>query len=110
MGSQCAGVKNAIRNKSARKFGISSDKCRVKAGRGGVCSSRMRRFLTEASGEQEFEVEAELDEDQAGEAEKLVTSSEFNDAISSSVQSVAPGATADPISPDSISTEEVPDE
>ena len=52
--SECADVKVAIKNKSASKLGISSDKCQVKAGNGGICNSRMlRRILTEASGEQE---------------------------------------------------------
>ena len=55
-------------------------------------------------------MKAELDEAQVDEAKNLVTSSDFHNDITSAIQSVAPGATADPISPDSISIEEVQDE
>jgi hypothetical protein len=68
-----------------------------------------RRILIEASGEQDFEVEAEMDEDQADEATNIITSSDFQDAVSNSVQEVAPDAIADAVSSDSLSTEEVPE-
>jgi hypothetical protein len=92
-------------------YGDFSDVVKVFAMPGGICNSRMmRRLLSDGSGEQTFEVKAELNEDQVDEVEKLVTSSDFHDDITSAIQSVAPGATADPISPDSISIEEVQDE